>query len=423
MRIERDGAAVRGVTVDQPLEVRLAVTEDLLRAAAGDLANVVVQQLDEATGRWASVPTRVDEATGEIVAETSLLAPVIATVPGPPARAGEALAVVSPERETLLAPPPTSPGDPPPILRVNPGTVDSFATLAYAPRAPQQVPPPNEGEALVGQPFVLEVYKLDQLQLDYAFQAPLDVFIPFTNELLDLVGGDPTVLVLQFFDERADPPQWTELETLVISDGLYVALEHVTTFSLTARAQIVGEDPTRDLGLRRTASLSLSSLYGRSVPLAVGDIVSVGVFADSGGDAVGEFDITLVYPQDILAVTTVDSRGSVCQDTTPATHRLGSVTLRCRVLGAGFVGVGGLVANLTMQATGNGLATVSFHENTRVLSAFDNDEILGFAPPIVLAIGAPIRVFALRLEFHEVHNIDDPDLQVRHVGAKEIDGG
>ena len=316
---------------------------------------------------------------------------MIASVPGPPPRAGEALAIVTPERETVLAPPLTSAEAPPPVLRVNPGTVDDFATLVYVPRAPNQVPLATEGEALVGQPFLLEVYKLDELQSAYEFGAPLDIFIPFTAEMLDLVGGDPTLLTLKFYDESASPPAWTELPTEVIGDGLYAPVDHLTVFSLTADQEALGLGDLPPVeGLTRTASLLLSSLYGRSVPLAVGDVVSVSILVDAGGDAAGEFDVTVVYPPDLLELLSVDSTGSYCNQPTEPSHRLGSVDLGCRVVGVGHVGAGGVVAELTMQAVGRGLATLSFHPDSRVLSSFDRNDILGFAPPLVMAIDTAI---------------------------------
>ena len=383
---ERGGVDEPGLRLDRPVEVRIRVTSAIRDAAGGNLDNVVIQQLDEDTGRWVSIPTRVDESGGQLIAETDRLSPVIASVPGPPPRAGEALAILAPERETVLAPPLTSAEAPPPVLRVNPGTVDDFGTLVYVPRAPSQIPLADEGEVLVGQPFLLEVYKLDELQPAYEFGAPLDIFIPFTAELLDLVGGDPTALTLKFYDESASPPAWTELPTEVIGDGLYAPVDHLTVFSLTADEEV----PTPVVGLTRTASLHLSSLYGRSVPLAVGDVVSVSILVDAGGDAAGEFDVTLVYPPDLLELLSVDSTASYCNQPTDPSHRLGSVELGCRVVGVGHVGAGGVVAELTMQAVGRGLATLSFHPDTRVLSSFDRNDILGFAPPLVMAIDTVI---------------------------------
>ena len=48
-----------------------------------------------------------------------------------------------------------------------------------------------------------------------------------------------------------------------------------------------------------------------------------------------------------------------------------------------------------MRAVGNGLATLSFDPSTRMLSAFDQNEILGFAPPLVMAIGIAIPAVTL----------------------------
>ena len=315
---------------------------------------------------------------------------------GPPPRAGEALAIMSPERETVLAPPLVSAAAPPPVLRVNPGTVGRLGTLVYVPRAPQQLPPTTGGEVLVGQPFLLEVYELDQLQPDYRFEAPLDLFIPFTRELLDLVGGDPEALTLKFYDESVSPPTWTELPTEIIGDGLYAAVDHLTVFSLTVEQSVLGDvDPAPDGGVIRTGSLHLSSLYGRSLPLSVGDVVSVSIIVDAGGDAAGGFDVTLLYPTGLLELVDVDFTGSYCDEPAAPVHQAGSVKLGCQVVGLGYVGAGGVLAELTMRAVGSGLATLSFGPGTRLLSAFDQEDILGFAPPLVMAIDTAIPAVTL----------------------------
>jgi hypothetical protein len=40
-----------------------------------------------------------------------------------------------------------------------------------------------------------------------------------------------------------------------------------------------------------------------------------------------------------------------------------------------------------------------------------------------MSIAHPVRVLALRLEFHQIHHVDHPNLQLRELLAHQIDGG
>ena len=241
VRVEQSGEEQRGLVLDEPMNVRVELTLELLEAADRDARNLVIQQKNTATGRWETLATQVDNATGHLVAQTTRLGPIVATVPGPPLQAGEVLAIVNPAKETVLAPPPSPGGPPPPVLVAKAGTTEQTIILVYAPKEPQQLPAPRSGDAFVGQPFLLEAYRLDKQTEEYQFAEPLDLYIPFTQELLDLVEGDPRRLQLQFYDERATPPRWVDIPTQVIQNGVYATLEHLSLFALTAPASIVGK--------------------------------------------------------------------------------------------------------------------------------------------------------------------------------------
>ena len=190
VRVEQSGEEQRGLVLDEPMNVRVELTLELLEAADRDARNLVIQQKNTATGRWETLATQVDNATGHLVAQTTRLGPIVATVPGPPLQAGEVLAIVNPAKETVLAPPPSPGGPPPPVLVAKAGTTEQTIILVYAPKEPQQLPAPRSGDAFVGQPFLLEAYRLDKQTEEYQFAEPLDLYIPFTQELLDLVEGD-----------------------------------------------------------------------------------------------------------------------------------------------------------------------------------------------------------------------------------------
>ena len=42
---------------------------------------------------------------------------------------------------------------------------------------------------------------------------------------------------------------------------------------------------------------------------------------------------------------------------------------------------------------------------------------------VEVAVGQPVRVLGVRLQAHQVDDVDDPDLQVRQVGAEQVGGG
>ncbi len=46
LRLEREGEEIVDLTLGQPVEVRVAITEDMLASARGDTQNIVVQQRD-----------------------------------------------------------------------------------------------------------------------------------------------------------------------------------------------------------------------------------------------------------------------------------------------------------------------------------------------------------------------------------------
>jgi len=394
VRMERDGQEERDLVLEKAMEVRMVVTPELLDAAAGDPRTITVQQKDPVTGRWESLSTRIDEATGEIIAETTRVGALVATVPGPPPRAGEALTVVNPTQETVLAPPPTPGAPPPPVLVAKPGTTQEIVALLYAPRAPQQLLPASPGQTFVGQPFELDAYHLGQALADYRFSEPMDYFVPFSQEMLDQVGGDASQFTLRFYDENASPPQWVALPTEVIQDGLYVPLAHLSLFSLTVpEGAIVGGVPVDIPSIPHTAALFLSSLYDKSIPLTQGDVASVDLMVDSGGFHIGHVEATILYPEDLLEVTGVEIAGSICdQWPSPPLQEPGRILVRCDISGDGYDGHSALVANLTMRAKGSGLPTISFAPESRVTTATEGLDILGYMPQMALSINREVPV-------------------------------
>ena len=397
VRVEQSGEEQRDLVLDEPMEVRVELTLELLEASDTDASNLVIQQKNTATGRWESLTTQVDNATGHLVAQTTRLGPIVATVPGPPLQAGEVLAIVNPARETVLAPPPSPGGPPPPVLVAKAGTTEETIILTYAPKEPQQLPAPKSGDAFVGQPFLLEAYRLDQPVEGYQFIEPLDLYIPFTQELLDLVEGDPSRLQLQFYDEQATPPRWVDIPTQVIQNGVYAALEHLSLFALTAPASIVGKYIDIDLPqVPMTASLFLSSFYNRSITLGIAEIVEVSVVVDGGGTPIREIQATIVNTGSLVDVLHVDIEGSVCDEwPEDPVQEPGLVRLHCSVSGEGYSGPSAVVATLILRTQAGGLATLAVGEQSLVTGAVEPFNILGSTAELVLAVDrdVPIAVF------------------------------
>ena len=395
--IERDGVEDRLLIMDRPIDVRLGASDDLIEAAAGNPDNIVLQQRDPETGDWVSLPTTFDRGTGEILAQTTRPGPIVATVPGPPPRAGETLAVVNPVRETILAPPPASADAPPPVVRIQPGATGEILSLAYVPRDAVQLPPADPGDAFVGQPFELNAYRLDSPMEGLEFERPIDVFVPFSEQLLEVVDGDPDLLRLQFFDTSVDPAVWVEVESVVIRDGVRGTVHHLTLFSVTAPKEVVEKHVPVEAPLTpKTASLFFRTLYDRSVPIALGATISVDVMLDSGGLPVEGIRGQVRFPQDLLEVAAVRVEGSVCGDWTAGpTAGVGEVDLDCRIPG-GYHGESTLVARLSFTAKSSGVAELTFGADSSVSAFGGLTDILGLSPAAILAIDTdvPLVVYA-----------------------------
>jgi len=388
LRIQQDGKSTDAIAANRPLRIRIEATEELVESAAGDLRNAVVQRQDPVSGRWEDLPTRIDEATGQIVAETSKPGRLIVSVPGPPPQAGETLTVLVPSKERVLAPPPMEDGPPPPVLIAPPGTTDRIVNLVYTPKVPQQLPLPPQGQMVVGQAFQLEAYHLDQRLPAFSFAGTLDIYVPFSRDLLDVVEGDASRFTLCFYDEEATPPAWTPLPTEVLSDGLHAQVNHLSLFTLVASVEegqevASGETPI----LRPTAAVFFASAYDRTMSLERGDVVTITLLLDAGGTPVGKVDVTVLIPEKLVEVVNIDTAGSICDVWSAApVVEPGHVTIACAISGPGYAGIAAPVAELTLRMKSGGLATLSFASDSRVLAQEQPVDILGIAQEMVLAI-------------------------------------
>ena len=392
VKVEVAGEEQPELVFEEPIEIRLQVTDELRDAAAGDERNLILQQKDTATGKWMSLSTSVDDTTGELVAETTRSGPVVATVPGPPPRAGEVLAILNPSTESVLAPPPSPGAPPPPVVVARAGTTQEIVTLVYSPRQIPQLPAAAPGDALVGQPFELEAYRLDKALPGIEFATPLDLYVPFSQGLLDVVEGDARKLELAFYDREASPPGWVVLPTEVLANGIYAPVAHLTLFSLTAPADLVSKHaPVETPAVPLTASLYLSSFYHRSITLGLGEVAFVEAMLDSGGTPVRQIEATIAYPEQNIRVLHVDTEESVC-DQWPSgpTQEPGRILIRCSISGDGDTGRSGRVAGLVLWAQVGGLTEVAFTPESRVLAVKDNVDVLGFTPAMVLAIATDV---------------------------------
>ena len=396
MAIERDGVEDRLLVMDRPIDVRIAASDDLIEAAGGDPDNVVLQQRDPVTGEWVSLPTVFDPTTGQILAQTTRPGPVVATVPGPPPRAGETLAIANPGRETVLAPPAVSSDAPPPIVRIPPGATGEILNLVYVPRAAVQLPPADPDDAFVGQPFELTAYRLDRPVEGLEFERPIDVFVPFSEQLLTVVDGDPNLLGLQFFDTSLDPAAWVEIQSEVIQDGIRGTVVHLTLFTVAAPREIVEKHVTVEVPLTpKTASLFFRTLYDRSVPVSLGATISVDVMLDSGGLPVEGIRGQVRFPNELLEVAAIGVEGTVCGEWTAGpTAGAGQVDLDCRIPGGGYDGGSVLVARLSMTATARGIAELTFGADSSVTAFGGLTDILGLSLPATLAIDTDVPVVA-----------------------------
>ena len=266
--------------------------------------------------------------------------------------------------------------------------VDEIVILQYVPRSPEQVPAAGQGRTTVGQAFEIEAYNLDQLLEDYRFTGPLEVFIPFTQELLDQVDGDPSQLTLHFYDEVTG--RWAAIPTTVIRDGLYARVEHLTLFSLLAPVQSVGTLVVPpDVPLE--VSLFLSSLYDESVPLHVGDTAHATLFVDSGGLRIVQVVATIIYPQELIEVIDVDISRSVCNrwPSDPLVEP-GLIRLNCGITGTGYSGGSIPVIDIAVRSINRGIAGLTISSDSQVNAVDDFFNLLGYRSGVTLYIDEEI---------------------------------
>ncbi len=225
---------------------------------------------------------------------------------------------------------------------------------------------------------------------DYRFAGPLKAFIPFSQELLDQVGGDPGQLTLHFYDEPTG--RWAAIATTVIRDGLYARVAHLTLFSLMAPRQAV-ETFVEPPGLPLGASLFLSSLYDESVPLQSGDTVSATLLVNPGGLRIVQVVATIIYPEDLIQVVDVDISRSVCDvwESEPLIEP-GRIELKCSISSRGFSGGSVRVVDIAVRGIGQGIADLSIGSDAQVNAVEDFFNLLGYRAGVALYIDQEIPV-------------------------------